>query len=409
MRLSQAFLFGSDKMKHTTARIYRIRITIAFFMVFLAAPLLLLADTPKASPNLPTTEEIKGEMQTLYQSFHQLFRHSINEKKFLSGEIDGEIQSLLADLENSFHKDELRKSRFSSEPTYRFLLQSIARMVEDANTRFKEGERGYALWQIKSFSQYCISCHTRLKGAEFPNPSFDEQFLSEIKDPLVIADYLLASRQFERAAAAFLSIAKKSEIPYERDRMLAKWLTIKVRVGQNPTVILEELRNYKNGRKLSRRENSELFLWEQGLKRWEKDAQTPIENLLQSGLNKEQQISGGGVIELLRVTATIHRELNEGTTLHAKNEAEKLLLLAQAYRELPGYFMYELPEMLLERAIRLQADTELARKSFLLLREILIGAYSGSGGTYLPDDVKLHLRELEDIAYGIPGQETGRV
>jgi hypothetical protein len=70
--------------------------------------------------------------------------------------------------------------------------------------------------------------------------------------------------------------------------------------------------------------------------------------------------------------------------------------------------MYELPEMLLERAIRLQRNTELARRSFLLYKDIIIGAYSGSGGTYLPSDVEALLRELEGIAYGIPNP-SGRV
>jgi hypothetical protein len=44
----------------------------------------------------------------------------------------------------------------------------------------------------------------------------------------------------------------------------------------------------------------------------------------------------------------------------------------------------------------------------LLYKEIIIGAYSGSGGTYLPSDVEALLRELEGIAYGIPNP-SGRV
>lgn len=376
------------------------------------------AESPKASHQLQpsgdteTTSGVTGEMHSLYRSFRKLFQLSVYEKEFLSGEKDAEISALLESLKNSFHKNELKSSRFAAEPTYRYLLQSIERMVEDAGNRFKEGERGYALWQVKSFSQYCISCHTRLKGTPFPDPATDEKFLSEIRDPVVRADFLLASRQFARAAAAFLSGAKNSHVPYERDRMMAKWLAIQIRVTQDPVATLEQLTQYEDTVSLSPREKSEVALWKQGLVRWKQEthegATVSREALLETGLRKELQMSGGGVVELLRVTAQLHSELDERRDLSAKQEAERLLLLARAYKELPGYFMYELPEMLLERAIRLQGNTELAQKSFLLYKEIIIGAYSGSGGTYLPSDVEALLQELEGIAYGIPNP-SGRV
>lgn len=393
-------------------------VAVVFFSAVAFLSPIAYADSPKASHkqqpfgDTKSTSSVTGEMHSLYRSFRELFQLSVHEKEFLSGEKDAEISALLESLKTSFHKSELKSSRFAAEPTYRYLLQSIERMVEDAGNRFKEGERGYALWQVKSFSQYCISCHTRLKGTPFPDPTTDEKFLSEIKDPVVQADYLLASRQFARAAEAFFNGARDTHVPYERDRMMAKWLAIQIRVTQDPAKTLEKLTQYEKSVALSAREKSEVALWKQGLVRWIGEAKNQSsvlpEALLQTGLQKELQMSGGGVVELLRVTAQLHSELDEQGDLNGEEEAKRLFLLARAYKELPGYFMYELPEMLLERAIRLQRNTELARRSFLLYKEIIIGAYSGSGGTYLPSDVEALLRELEGIAYGIPNP-SGRV
>lgn len=385
-------------------------------VAFLSA--IAYAENPKAS-HIPqplgdtqTTSSVTTEMHSLYRSFRELFQISVHEKEFLSGEKDAEISALLESLKASFHKSELKSSQFAAEPTYRYLLQSIERMVEDAGTRFKEGERGYALWQVKSFSQYCISCHMRLKGTPFPDPATDEKFLAEINDPVVRADFLLASRQFVRAADAFFNSASNSAVPYERDRMMAKWLAIQIRVIQDPAKTLEKLAQYEKAVALSAREKSEVTLWRQGLVRWRNETKNQSvelpEALLETGLRKELQMSGGGIVELLRVTAQLHSELDEQGDLNGEEEAKRLFLLARAYKELPGYFMYELPEMLLERAIRLQNNTEVAQRSFLLYKEIIIGAYSGSGGTYLPSDVEALLRELEGLAYGIPNL-SGRV
>ncbi|MCB0331465.1 MAG: hypothetical protein KDD70_17460, partial [Bdellovibrionales bacterium] len=133
---------------------------------FLIPGKVLLAPAP-LSAETPPQAEVRAEMGDVYDSFRRLWELSIHEDDFLSGKNDKEISGLLKKLDTSFHSEDLKESKFAKEPTYRFLLQSIGRMIEDARYRFDEGKRGYGLWKVKNFSNYCITCHLRLEGAAF--------------------------------------------------------------------------------------------------------------------------------------------------------------------------------------------------------------------------------------------------
>ena len=48
-----------------------------------------------------------------------------------------------------------------------------------------------------------------------------------------------------------------------------------------------------------------------------------------------------------------------------------------------------------------------AQKAYSLYRDIAVIGFTGSGGTRLPDDVQLQLKELHDLAYGVPQVKSG--
>lgn len=371
--------------------------------IVLSGASLLFAEP--ASAEDVRSPEVRAEMATVYGSFKRLWELSLHEDDFLSGKEDAEIKKLLTTLDGAFHSDKLSHSKYAEEPTYRFLLQSLGRVIEDAKYRFDEGKREYSLWRVKSLTNYCISCHTRIEGASFDFLG-DKKILDEVKDPSERAQYLLASRQFDKAASAYLDIAMKSDVPYDRERALSQWLLIYTRVNPKPKQAKTELETYRKKMKgLTRKEIGELQLWLRGLNEWvvseSKGEKISPDSLLRKAKAKEDVVIGGGVIEYLRVTSLLHTELEK--PLQPAEESKKLFQLAQAYSELSGYFSFELPELFLERAIKLQPNTDIARQSYKLYERIILAAYSGSGGTFLPDDIKLHAKELEDIAYGVVG------
>ena len=62
----------------------------------------------------------------------------------------------------------------------------------------------------------------------------------------------------------------------------------------------------------------------------------------------------------------------------------------------------EMPDMLLEQAIRTEPGNAVARKAYRSLEQFTNRAFSGISGTEIPADVRLHLKELHDLAYEVP-------
>ena len=66
-----------------------------------------------------------------------------------------------------------------------------------------------------------------------------------------------------------------------------------------------------------------------------------------------------------------------------------------------------MPELFLEECIRENPDTELAKKSYRLYERMIALGFTGSGGTRIPSDVELSLKELHDLAYGVKRLRAG--
>jgi hypothetical protein len=103
---------------------------------------------------------------------------------------------------------------------------------------------------------------------------------------------------------------------------------------------------------------------------------------------------------LLRATGILHRLLEEPSALSKGERGHALYLLGLSYSELPFFFINELPELFLEQSVREVPGTQTAQKAFRRYREVVTLAFTGSGGTRIPDEVLLKLKELHEVAYG---------
>jgi hypothetical protein len=56
--------------------------------------------------------------------------------------------------------------------------------------------------------------------------------------------------------------------------------------------------------------------------------------------------------------------------------------------------------MYLERCIREFPGSANAKRSFAAYRDLILDDYTGTAGTEIPDEIKLHLEELRKKAYG---------
>lgn len=360
----------------------------------------------EAAPTALTEDSLKNRMQRVYEAFRQLQPYLYRREAFLDAKNEATIAHLLAALESGFHRDGFPGSSAAAEPGFATTLQVLNEMLDDARARFTEGRKSYALWRLKTSSNYCVSCHTRFEvGVDF----FDATASLPGLDKFEQGEFFLATRQFERAAQAFLNAAASPTERFQRIDALRKWLIIYVRVHPDPAAALRELRRLESRMTFTEYEKQEVAGWIESLKRWQ--AEKPWQGSLveqaeqlirQAQEGGEPLLTRDGTVELLRATALLHRVVDGSAAASGQSLAHVLYLLGLAYAELPLYFVNELPELFLERAIREAPNSHDAREAYNLLRDLLVVGYTGSGGTQIPEDVGAQLSELHDLAFGRP-------
>ena len=375
-----------------------LRSTARLILVFIA----LSVQSAWAAPQAGASGE--GGMRQVYQAFRELHPLIAIESEFRKEGNRGRINQLLSHLEQGLHGVDSLAVRYSSAPGFEAQLASLKSMLREAGQSFKGGDVGWAHWQLRTVANHCQSCHTSYDvGVRFYDPKAKLEGLNDFER----GEFYLATRQFALAKDAFLRAATKPPADHYTLEALRKWLIIYIRVNKQPEqAIIELQRILKKNQRLTSYDQREIGEWLKSLKRWRNQRrvmQTSIENaeaLMHDALISDQPLySSVGAVELLRSTAMLHELLQHGR-LPAGDVRRALYLLGMGYSKLRLYFANELPEFYLENCIRRFPKTQEARLSYQLYRETMLLGYTGSRGTHLPDDLKLKLSELHDLAYG---------
>ena len=98
----------------------------------------------------------------------------------------------------------------------------------------------------------------------------------------------------------------------------------------------------------------------------------------------------------LRSSAVIHELLARYPS--GKRSSEALLMAGAAYDLLEDHFVSRLSDLYYESCIRNSPHSAIAEKCFQRFEQNMLFGYSGSAGTFLPDDVQDLKKELRVLA-----------
>jgi len=362
---------------------------------------------------LPATsfaqETLRNRMDYVFEVFRSLFYYTADEDRFKDPDNREEIFRLIEELRTNFNAHELKTSDYSKDPGYLSALESLRRVLDDSRHRFAEGRHGYALWRLRSIPGYCITCHVRYEvPIDFSTESMEDYELSSFE----LGQFLMASRQFDKASEALLEVVEDPKERFNRMEALRKWMVIYTRVNPDPQHALTVLTRLRSKVDFSTNEEEEIKGWIRSLRRWQRESGAQIstlrraEALMTQGLQmQESRLDGNGLVELLRATSLLHK-LMERSAPTGSDRARALYLLGRSYTELTDVFTYEMPEIFLRQCIRQHPGTEDAKNCYRIYSENVTMGYSGSGGTRIPGDIQAELKELYDLAFGIPTLPT---
>jgi len=365
---------------------------------------LLLSGNAFAQPATPSAKTtLPKEMLDIYQAFKALHPY-LNDRHRFTAETEREtVKRLVRDLKSSFHDADTVDQRYMKQPGFNATLKRSRELLEDAERRLDEGKLPYAFWRLRTLERKCIVCHvTYDAGIAFDDSSAVVRNMTSYEQ----GEFFLASRQFGRAEEAFLAVLRQTDPNRSHMEALRQWLIIQARVKNDPNRSSLMLREAVEGAVLSEEDREEIVQWLRALHHWGIEKEPPqsvsqIEQMIHRAISSTAVERRADAVTLLRATSLLHQAL-ERVNLEGRDRSRALYLLGYSYSHLPLYFTEDLELDYLKQAVEEFPGSEDARRSFELYKEQIDLSFTGSGGTRLPDDVELELKELERKARGIP-------
>lgn len=293
---------------------------------------------------------------------------------------------------------------------YEAPLRTLQTLTSEAEKAFLHHRKEHARTTLRWAINLCVTCHARLPSK--PNTAIDLP-LPPIDDPLERGRMQIAFRDFTGAAASFEQVVVRYPGPgidwYRLVRALDYLATLHVRLERNPQ---RALRTFE---KVLARASLPIFIrddvahWVEDLRVWAqqgsfsvaKAADTEViryvEGLLKTSEGAPKLLGDRAhAIRYLRASGILHQLL---VTRPATAKAAKAnYLLGICYMSLDRDVFMGLDTAYLKSCIHAAPRTPVAQQCYSLLEENTFFGYSGSGGTFLPPDVKEDLATLRSLA-----------
>ncbi|MGZ3699020.1 MAG: hypothetical protein ACXWP5_12900, partial [Bdellovibrionota bacterium] len=296
-----------------------------------------------------------------------------------------------------------------SDPTLSMVASILQESTNLAVSALKSGNRHYARSLLRSVPGYCIACHTR-NGS---GPSFTGMDISPTASSLSAieqGDFFAATRQFDRALTSFKEVmdAKDSlSRPLDWSRSVEHSLEIAIRVKNDPDQALAIAEKVLSTKQAPFFMKQDAAHWKKAILQWKEEL--PRRVMTETGLMAEAQRLSAEAHELqrypadhaadvnyLRASAVLHELLQKFPDSAFK--ADALLLQGLCYEAFDPSDVVDIHELYYQSCIRQAPHTPTAEACFSRFEQSVFNGYTGSAGTYLPDDVLEKLDFLETMA-----------
>jgi hypothetical protein len=218
------------------------------------------------------------------------------------------------------------------------------------------------------------------------------------------AKLFLVTRQFDKSQDAYRQIFASKQ--YTGDQLaLADWiadyLSIAIRVKKDFAGAKATLTQLKSRTDLPMYMQSDIQAWikevDQLSKRKDMKATLPNIRTLMNEAKSIVQFPADreALIHYLLASSLLHEYIL--TTPKGKDAAEAYFLLGMTESMSARSYWLSQNEYYFETAIRMDPSSTYAKRAFKQLEENTLFEYSGSAGTYIPDEVQKHMNELRDL------------
>lgn len=361
------------------------------------------------SARAENSADLKATMKKNFEALVNLQPFVADPAAFSDPKNRDEIQKNLDSISSLQHI--FPQKMAEQEPGLAAISTLFSDYLKDVQKAFKAGANGsFARNQIRTMTGFCLSCHTRVSTnqnfADLQN-KVETSALTDFQK----AEFYAATRQFDKASQAFDKIISETpagEFGYiELGRAVREALSVTVRVKQDSKATLSLLE------KLSKREDIPDFFrryvteWKRDVTQWTQEKKRPKDMSASELMAKARSlvdqatkrqlfpVDPSGDVNFLRATNFIHEALQKEPK--GKFRGEALYLLGSCYDALQDPLLWALDSLYFEACIREFPHTDISKKCYRRYASKLYFGYSGSGGTFVPEDEVKKLSDLRKL------------
>jgi len=360
-------------------------------------------------PATPAEATLSSSMQNLRANLVNLLPIVLDPTQFNAPQ---NRERLLTDVKNlvDISKQVNHSPAMSQmDPGLRFISTAFSQDLARAQESLELDKREFARYTLMNVTAYCIECHTRTSsGPSFTSVELEKTLLS--LSPMARGEFLLSTRQFDKAFSEFESVIKNllntGNRTFELDKAVRYALAISVKFQKDPKKSMDIAQLVEGASKAPYYLKQDAHAWVSSIKEWqnEKKSKNPpdvlksSDNLLKLGRSAQMGSSNrGGEIYFLRIVSDLNSFLRENVDKDKQGHA--LYLMGLAYEAVGDISVWSLHEDYFESCIRTVPHTKWAERCYTKLEESSFLGFTGTAGVQLPVDVEMKLDSLHKLAF----------
>ena len=358
---------------------------------------------------LVATAGPQAQMTGAFIALTELVPYLADKKEFADPKNAPFITKKISDLKDSFkaskHDKVLKTDLFA--PSYALINADLPVTLE----AFKAGRTDFAQWRLREVSSHCIDCHGRLPTT-FPS-SFQNGSIaidkSKYKDVYSLGIAQLIVRRYADAKDSFTRSIEDKILRKEFDSLelpLKQLLMIDAKILKAPGNSLAILNHYSIRKDLPQALMKDMASWTKSLKLWQTSP------LLKSGLTKDAEAAAlitnsleplllkniileEHSVDLLFASGLLSNYLYAHPLSAKAPELNYWIGWCEKYLKRDSFF--DSGDLFLKQCVRRYSDHPIAKKCLDEYKDSVMFNFTGTSGTYIPNDVKKELKELEDL------------
>ena len=352
--------------------------------------------------------EVKAVMDQLLQQVFILKPFIASQTSFSdpanSAQIADALNKMVVLSQEVNHEERINKTGFQVSANV------LAQQLEHVENVFSNGNKDYALGNLRSTLGVCMSCHTQLPAVSTRFTSLNQtQILS---DQFQEAEFLFLIRNFDDAMKLYGELIagyplNKAETD-DLETAVYRQIFYYVRVARDLQGLSVALQRDSENQQLPGQLQKQIKgfiaavndMQDENYPQFTDAKREDLRKYAEEVLNAEAYGDFGldspqNVIAALKMSSVLYEYLNTYPTTPLKPDI--LYWLALGERRYTYESMYSMPDLYLKQCVLEYPKNPVAKLCFAEYEESMTVAFTGSGGTHIPDDIAQELNMMQGL------------